>query len=212
VLLVLAPTVLSGLSAPDGSAPDGSAPDGVDNVDGDRLFGDGRWRAVAAEPAGHRQAGLVDLYRAALRDAGFPLTTAVELVTADDVDGELLFFATMSGRSLEAFKEALWAADEFVGVRYRDPGDPLRHPIDISLSPHPGPLRRELLMHLAAVGACTVTELRTFTLTETVYRAADTTRVLGAMVTAGTVLRTPEHGRLGGDVVIAVAGPTVHDG
>lgn len=136
--------------------------------------------------------------------AGWPLFTQVELATGDE-PGELLVYGTASGKSLEAFKEALWAVDEFAGVRYRDPGDPDRHLIDISLAPHPGPLRRELLAHLARVGSATVTELRTFALTETVYRAADATRVLHTLIDAGAVTRRPDHGRLGGDVAIALA-------
>jgi hypothetical protein len=144
-------------------------------------------------------------YRAGLRDAGFPLVAAVELATGEAA-GELLVLATTSGKSLEGFKETLWAVDEFAGVRYRDPGDPERHLIDISLTPHPGPLRRELLGRLAEVGEATVTELRTYALTETVYRAADATRVLQGLITAGAVTRRPEHGRLGGDVVVTAAG------
>ena len=147
----------------------------------------------------------VDGYRAALRDAGFPLAAAVELVGEDADAGQLMVFATGLGKSLEAFKETLWAVDEFAGVRYRDPGDPQRHLIDVSLNPHPGPLRRTLLHHLAAVGEATVTELRTYALTETVYRAADATRVVNTLLGAGTVTRQPEHGRLGGDVVIAMS-------
>jgi hypothetical protein len=147
----------------------------------------------------------VAAYRAELRDAGFPLVAAVELATGEG-PGELLVLATTAGKSLEAFKETLWAVDEFAGVRYRDPGDPDRHLIDISLTPHPGPLRRELLGRLGAVGEATVTELRTYALTETVYRAADATRVLQSLVSAGAVTRRPEQGRLGGDVVIAAAG------
>ena len=145
-----------------------------------------------------------DDYRAELRDAGFPLVAAVELATGED-PGEVLVYATQSGRNLESFKDVLWAVDEYAGVRYRDPGDPERHLIDISLSPHPGPLRRELLAHLSDVDAATVTELRTFALTETVYRAADATRVVQALLAAGSVTRRPEHGRLGGDVVIAAS-------
>jgi hypothetical protein len=144
----------------------------------------------------------VDGYRAELREAGFPLVAAVELATGEE-PGELLVFATTQGKSLEGFKETLWAVDEFAGVRYRDPGDPERHLIDISLSPHPGPLRRELLGHLASVGEATVTELRTYALTETVYRAADATRVLQTLLSSGVVSRRPEQGRLGGDVVIS---------
>jgi hypothetical protein len=127
----------------------------------------------------------------------------VELVAGEATAGELAVFATTSGRSLEAFKDELWAVDEFAGVRYRDPGDPEGHLMDISLNPHPGPLRRELLAHLADAGPRTVTELRTFALTDTAYRAADATRVIGSLVAAGAVTRDPEHGRLGGDVVIA---------
>ncbi|WP_127501859.1 hypothetical protein [Actinoplanes solisilvae] len=135
------------------------------------------------------------------RDA-WPLFTQVELAVSDE-PGELLAFGATGGKSLEAFKEALWSVDEFAGVRYRDPGDPDRHLIDISLTPHPGPLKRELLAHLSRAGAATVTELRTFALTETVYRAADATRVLHTLIDAGTVTREPSHGRLGGDVVIS---------
>jgi hypothetical protein len=134
---------------------------------------------------------------------GWPLCAAVELATGEE-PGELLVFGTASGKSLEAFKEALWAVDEFAGVRYRDPGDPERHLIDISLQPHPGPLRREILAHLGRVGSATVTELRTFALTETVYRAADATRVLHTLADSGAVTRQPPGGRLGGDVVIAL--------
>ncbi|MDI6101210.1 hypothetical protein QLQ12_21590 [Actinoplanes sp. NEAU-A12] len=135
------------------------------------------------------------------RGLGFPLFTVAELATGPE-PGEVVAFATTSAKSLENFKEALWAVDEFAGVRLRDPADPERHLIDISLTPHPGPLRRELLARLAEVGTATVTELRTFALTETVYRAADATRVLHALVDAGTVTREPSHGRFGGDVVI----------
>ncbi len=136
--------------------------------------------------------------------ARWPLFTEVELATGDE-PGELLAYGTASGKSLESFKEALWAVDEYAGVRYRDPGDPDRHLIDISLAPHPGPLRRELLAHLAASGPATVTELRTFALTSTVYRAADATRVLHTLIETGAVRRDPAQGRLGGDVVIAPA-------
>jgi hypothetical protein len=131
-----------------------------------------------------------------------PLTTHVELV--DTSAARLVTFATTAGKGLDAFKNALWAVDEYAGVRYRDPRDPEGHLLDISLRPHPGPLRREILAHLASAGARTVTELRQFTLTQTVYRASDTVRVLNALLSAGTVSRDPERGRLGGDVVIAL--------
>ncbi len=137
-----------------------------------------------------------------LRAAGFTLTSGVDLV---DTDNRLVVFASSQDRSLEAFKNAMWSVDEYAGVRYRDPGDPDGHLIDISLSPHPGPLRRELLAHLDEVGGRTVTELRRFTLTDTVYRTSDTNAALHSLLNAGSVTREPEAGRLAGDVVITAA-------
>jgi hypothetical protein len=149
-------------------------------------------------------AALGGQWRERLHEAGFPLVFGVDLV-AEDGTAELLVFATGAGRNLEAFKDALWAVDEYAGVRYRDPRDPEGHLLDISLRPHPGPLRRELLARLASVGASTVTELRDFTLSETVYRTADASGALTALLTAGAVTREPEHGRLAGDVLIRPA-------
>lgn len=137
-----------------------------------------------------------------VRDAGFSLHAAVELV-AEDGASLLLSLGTPSAKSLEAFKSELWAVDEFAGVRLRDPKDPEGRLLDITLSPDPGPLRRELLDHLDEVGACTVTELKHFTMTDTVYRPGDTVRALHGLLDSGAVRRDPEHGRLGGDVVIA---------
>ena len=140
--------------------------------------------------------------RATLRTAGFPLTAGVELVDATGTEERLLAFATSHDKSLEAFKNAMWAVDEYAGVRFRDPADPDGHLLDISLKPHPGPLRRALLAHLADTGGCTVTELRRYTLTDTVYRSSDTTSALTSLLTAGAVTRDPPAGRLGGDVRI----------
>ncbi|GIF66677.1 hypothetical protein Ais01nite_47120 [Asanoa ishikariensis] len=144
-------------------------------------------------------------HRAMLSAAGFPLVADVELV-ARDGSARLVVFATGSGKSLDTFKDAMWAVDEYAGVRYRDPHDPEGHLLDISERPHPGPLRRELLAHLAEVGRATVTELRQFTVTDTVYRAGDANRVLTTLLNAGQVTRDPPAGRLGGDVVISSGG------
>jgi hypothetical protein len=147
-----------------------------------------------------------DGHRQALHQAGFPLTAGVELVDGDEA--RLLVFATSFAKHLEAFKDALWAVDEYANVRYRDPRDPDGYLLDISLNPQPGPLRRELLAYLASVtDDRSVTDLRHFTLTETVYRAVDTSRALTGLLAAGTVTRSPEHGRLSGDVVISLTAP-----
>jgi three-Cys-motif partner protein len=169
-----------------------------DETAGDRLFGDDEWRRPGA---GSSYPHLVERYRAALRRGGAELVGHVELVDGAD-RAELLFFATSVARGLERFKDVLWAVDEYAGVRYRDPRDPGHTLLDISLAPHPGPLRRGLLRRLATGGA-TVAELRRYALTETVYRTADVNRALNAMVSSGTVTRDPVRGRLTAETQIA---------
>jgi hypothetical protein len=88
-------------------------------------------------------------------------------------------------------------------VRYRDPADPGRHLLDISLTPNVGPLRTLLLDRLRVRGASTVAELRQYTRARTVYRPADATRALSMLVTARSVQRQPDRGRMTGDTVIA---------
>lgn len=150
-------------------------------------------------------AGTWSAQRAELHRAGLDLTAGVELV--DGGDELLVGFGTRSAKSLEAFKNELWALDEYAGVRYRDPEDPEGHLMDISLEPNPGALRRELLQRLRD-GDMTVTELKRFALTGTVYRASDAQKLITALLHAGTVTRSPEHGRLGGDVVISLPAQT----
>ena len=139
--------------------------------------------------------------REQLAGGGFELTAGVELV--DGPDELLIGFGTRSAKSLEAFKTEMWALDEYAGVRYRDPSDPEGHLMDISLEPNPGALRRELLETLRD-GPRTVTELRHFALTRTVYRSTDALKVIMALLHAGLVTRTPEAGRLGGDVTVTL--------
>jgi hypothetical protein len=149
-------------------------------------------------------AGEWESRRDALRYNGFPLTAGVELVDADG-SARLVGFGTGHLKRLEAFKAELWAVDGYAGVRYRDPGDPDGHLLDITLRPHPGPLRRELLAYLRTAEWRTVAELKQFALTETVYRAEDCAAALSTMVSGGAVERSPAQGRLAGDVLIRAA-------
>ena len=129
-----------------------------------------------------------------------PLTAGVDLVSND---ATRIAFATKSAKSLEAFKDELWAVDEFAGVKLRDPLDPDGHLMDISLNPDPAALKGELLARLKQRPA-TVTELKHYTLTDTIYRAADAVRAIQALVKAHAVVRTPETGKLGGDVRLSL--------
>lgn len=141
-------------------------------------------------------AGEAEAIRKSLLDAGFRFAVVVELVD-NAGQAEWAFFATSAVRTLERFKDALWAVDEYAGVRYRDPRTSDHPPLDISLEPHVGPLRRALLARLAADGgADTVAQLREYALSDTVYRPADVNRALAPLLSAGQVTREPERGRL----------------
>uniref|UniRef100_A8LUV0 Uncharacterized protein n=1 Tax=Salinispora arenicola (strain CNS-205) TaxID=391037 RepID=A8LUV0_SALAI len=143
--------------------------------------------------------------QASLVRAGFPLATQVDLVPIDGSSARRLALGAGHDRSLEAFKDILWTVDEDAGIRYRDPADPAQHLLHIAADPEPGPLCRELLAELARTGPRTVTELRRHALTATPYRSIDVRRALTEMLTSGAATRDPEHGRLGGNVVITVA-------
>jgi catechol 2,3-dioxygenase-like lactoylglutathione lyase family enzyme len=128
--------------------------------------------------------------RAALTAAGFTLTCGVELT-----GGKLVGLATMSAKSLEAFKSELWAVDDFEGVRIRDPGG---HEIEITVEPNLHALKDELA---GWVDGRTVTEIKTYVLTETVYRASDATRALHALLAEGVI----RAANLKGDAVVSRA-------
>jgi hypothetical protein len=134
-------------------------------------------------------------FRGTLLAAGFRFAVVVELVESAGA-AQRLFFATSAVRNLERFKDALWAVDEYAGVRYRDPRSSDHPPLDISLQPHVGPLRRALTARLAVNGPDTVAQLREYALSNTLYRAADVNRALQPLLAAGQVIREPERGRL----------------
>ncbi|WP_410616571.1 hypothetical protein [Amycolatopsis sp. lyj-109] len=159
---------------------------------------DGAWPASLVRGKAHEV--LLDTvpggdHRARLQAAGLGCAVAVDLV-ADNGSARTLLFATADSRHLTTFKNELWAADEFAGIRYRDPRDAEGTLVDISLTPQLLPLRRALLAELGRRGPATVADLQKFTLLETIYRAEDAAGALSAAVTAGQVTREPEKGRL----------------
>ncbi|WP_405095097.1 hypothetical protein [Micromonospora sp. NBC_01412] len=135
--------------------------------------------------------------------AGEPAGAAGAVVGVPPSDGWRVAFATSSDRSLQAFKDALWAVAS--GMSLCDPADPRGRPLDVVAEPDPDPLARELLAELDRHGPGTVTELRRHALTATPYRAADATRAVTGLLDSGAATRDPEHGRLGGDVLITAA-------
>ncbi|MGC9668609.1 hypothetical protein ACNTMW_18890 [Planosporangium sp. 12N6] len=173
----------------------------LDAPAGEHLFGPSGWRAAADLPPADRYPYLVTCYRQTLARAGLPEVCHVELVD-DDGHAQLLLFATGSAKSLDRFKDELWAVDEFAGVRYRDPRDHEHELLDISFEPHPGPLRRALLDRVEASGGCPAGELRDHARAETVYRASDAFRALTTLLAAGRLGREPKRGRLTAKTVI----------
>jgi hypothetical protein len=170
------------------------------------------WRLVVSLAPGKARELLLTLppataeqvtgYRARLREAGLAYAVTVELAD-DSGHAQLLLFATGDTKHLATFKNELWAADEFAGIRYRDPRDPEHTLVDISLNPQLLPLRRALLDELARRGSCTVADLQQHTLRETIYRPADTVGVLTSAAAAGAITREPAKGRLSPRTVVS---------
>jgi hypothetical protein len=138
---------------------------------------------------------------ASLRTGGLRLQVRVDLVDAEG-EAEPLLFATASERSLEKFKDELWALDEYAGIQLRDPNDPEGTLLDISVQPQLGPLRRALVARVVETGGSTLAELRTWGVNETIYRSSDVTRAVQALVGSGLVSREPTAGRLSPDTLI----------
>ncbi len=175
----------------------------VDLVEDGALAEADAWPLVASLARGTAREVLLTLpaadqatdCRGRLGAMGLACTVTVELVAADGRT-QLLVFATGDSRHLATFKNELWAADEFAGIRYRDPRDAQRSLVDISLTPQLPPLRRALLAELARRGSCAVAELQRHTLLETIYRPADALGALTSAAAAGAISREPEKGRL----------------
>ncbi len=175
----------------------------LDLAEGSTLAEADAWRLVSSLARGKAREVVLILpgadqpsdYAERLRAAGLACVAAVELV-ADDGRAQLLVFATGDHRHLATFKNELWAADEFAGIRYRDPRDAEHTLVDISLTPQLLPLRRALLVELARLGRCTVADLQRYTLLETIYRPADAVEALTSEASTGAITRSPEKGRL----------------
>lgn len=199
--------VPSGITAADLPAVPGvdvSVVDGTLKVPAGSVFGwfDDQGLADVSTVAGVRGAEvLIACSPGSDVDPGLPLSCRVELVDTAG-SAELLVFATSAEKSLERFKEELWALDEYAGIQFRDPADAEGELSDISVVAHLGPLRRCLMRRLATGDGATVADLRLWTLHDTMFRAGDATRAVQALLAAGAVTREPAAGRLSPDTLI----------
>ena len=167
------------------------------------IFGwfDGAYSASVSTVAAVAGAEVVVATPGPTAELGLPFSCRVELVAASG-EVEQLFFGASTEKSLERFKEELWALDEYAGIQFRDPADDEGALSDISIVARLGPLRRSLLRHLADGEGATVAALRAWTLHETVFRAGDANRAVQALLAAGSVTREPTGGRLSPETVI----------
>lgn len=172
----------------------------------DRMFGSTRWREVSAVSGAPAQARfLMECYRVALRDAGFPYLLDFELV---DDSGEHLYLihATRSERGREKMKEAIWAVDPVSGAGFRDPRDvgEGQQALGLEWQPNIEPLKPLILDWLRG-GPLPVDQVRRRVFRETIYKPVHASRAVEELVRAGLLRRDPPNGKLTATVVVARA-------
>ena len=150
------------------------------------------WRRLADAGTPHEaKAALLGYYLGRLSEAGFPYHLTFELV--DEGGHELLLiYATKSELGLVRMKDAMWQVDPVYGQRFRDPRDENQLALDISDEPDLSLLKRQLLDEVVAAGSIQLSELKRYTLLETIYRephATTAVRELDAEMKVSVVWR-----------------------
>lgn len=150
------------------------------------------WRRMAdAGTSLQAKASLLNYYLGRLREAGFPYQLMFELV--DEGGHELLLiYATKSELGIERMKDAMWQVDPVYGQRFRDPRDENQLSLDISEAPDLSLLKRQLLDKVTAAGSILLSELKRYTLLQTIYRephATTAVRELDAEMKVSVVWR-----------------------
>lgn len=172
---------------------------------GDAVFGSSRWREVMNKPSDEKAVWLLQHYRDIIQDVGFGHVLDFELI---DTRGQSLYlvFATTHERGLEKMKEAMWEVDDVSGVGYRDPRDPGQQILQIELEPNTNPLRRLIIDHLRGLphGRASVSDLRSFALFRTVYKAGQVMPILRDMIDRGDLVSDKPGQRFGYDGGVAL--------
>jgi three-Cys-motif partner protein len=181
---------------------------GQEDVDaGDRVYGDGGWRAVRDQPdAQAKKSFLVSEYRRCLNTGGFCHCLTFELV---DEGGHPLFlvYGTTSLQGVRKMKDAMWRVDRLSGSRFRDPRDPNQLQFDVDqTNPNLTVLRHQILERLEQ-GPTTLANLKNFVLRETVFKESHTTIAVDELVRERKVLRTLGRGHA--RVNVRLAPPTL---
>jgi hypothetical protein len=145
---------------------------------GDLVFGDKEWRAVSdcQTPADKRRF-LIDEYLSHLTVWGFPYHLTFELV--DEGGHELLLvFGTGNRLGITKMKDAMWRVDAVSGSRFRDPRDPNQLAFDLSDGNPNLLLLRQQLLEQVESDPKTMSQLKDFTLLETVFKEAHAKRAV----------------------------------
>ncbi|MFF0318932.1 three-Cys-motif partner protein TcmP [Micromonospora sp. NPDC005252] len=174
---------------------------------GDRVFGPVVWRDVQAQPKDEKAQYIKSQYRRVLNEAGYQYILDFEL--ADERKNLLyLVYGTNSEKGVEKMKDAIWRADPYQGIGYRDPRDPNQETLPIQPTPQLGPLRRLLLEHLANLPGqnATLDELRRFTLLDTIFRPGQTLNAVRMLAAERSVSIGPEARRVVGSSRITHTG------
>ena len=156
----------------------------LEHQTGERVFGNSEWRSVGDLPTEEKKPFLLDLYRRALRAAGYDHVLTFEMV---DEGGHSLyqFFGTTNDRAVERFKDGLWEVDGVSGQRFRDPRDPNQGAFDI-LEPDFAPLRN-IVLQLLDARERSMEELRRHALLETIYKKTHVSRAVDTLLGEGSV-------------------------
>lgn len=172
---------------------------------GEQVFGGTHWEGVFSQLASAKYTYLITQYRASLAMAGFKYTVSVGILDDQESDLQVLF-GTNSFDALKAMKKAMWTLGPVEGAVYRDPRDPNEEPVAIRRDPATGPLRRQLLLYLAAhPDGVTVAHLRKFALRETMYRPRHAVGEIHTLIDEGLVENTG-RGEVAGPSIVRLAG------
>ena len=174
---------------------------------GDRVYGDGAWRAVRDQPDPQaKKSFLVSEYRRCLSTGGFCYCLTFELV---DEGGHPLFlvYGTTSLQGVRKMKDAMWRVDRLSGSRFRDPRDPNQLQFDVDpRNPDLTVLRHQILERLE-LGSTTLADLKVFVLRETVFKESHAAMAVDELVRDRRVIRSP--GRDHAHVAVRLAPATL---
>lgn len=154
----------------------------------DRFYGEpDTWRDLAdILPTQESRKALLNYYMNRLRLAGFDYSLSFELVDASGHE-LLLVYATKAVRGVQRMKRAMWKADPVHGQYFRDPRDVDQLPLPILKEPDLTLLKKQLLEQVVTSGPVSLTDLKEYTLFQTLFEEPRAKRAVKELETEGKV-------------------------